>query len=139
MDHLFLLLEGYSLFKEIFYPPLWESLAKEIHFAFVLRLASYIANSHFWESHFVWEQLSPYLGGKSRKLTTHCGCHHNTDHCGALKLIFSPSHLAPKSRKSTTYSGVIIPSYIKYIAILIVVDLFRLNLTTPYLEGKSNS
>ena len=29
---------------------------------------------------------------------------------------------------------VIIPSYIKYIAILVVVDLFSLNLTTPYLD-----
>ena len=34
-DHLPLLLEGYSHFKEIFYSPLWESLVKEIHFAFV--------------------------------------------------------------------------------------------------------
>ena len=29
-DHLPLLLEGYSQFKQIFYSPLWESLAKEI-------------------------------------------------------------------------------------------------------------
>ena len=103
-DHLSLLLEGYSQFKEFFYSSLWESLAKVILFAFVLRLASYIAYSHFWESHFVREQLSPYLGGKSRKLTTHCGCHHNTAHCGALELIFSPPYLGDKSRKST-YSG----------------------------------
>ena len=104
-DHLSLLLEGYSQLKELFYSPLWESLAKEILFVFVLRRpASYIAYSNFLESDFVWEQLSPYLGGQSSKLTTHCGCHHNIAHCSALKLIFSPPYLGGKSRKST-YNG----------------------------------
>ena len=40
-----LLLEGYPEFKEIFYSPLWESLPKEIHFAFVLRLVNYVTLS----------------------------------------------------------------------------------------------
>ena len=62
---------------------------------------------HFiaWESHFVCEQLSPYLGSKSRKITTRRGCHHNTAYCGALKLILAPPYLGGKSRKSTNYSG----------------------------------
>ena len=52
---------------------------------------------------------------------------------------YSHHHIWEGNQEIQPIVVVIIPSYIKYIAILVLVELFSLNLTTPYLEGKINS
>ena len=66
-DHLLLLLEGCSEFKEKFYSALWGFLVKEMHFSFVLRLASYhIALS--WGVPFCVEATIPIPRRQIRKI-----------------------------------------------------------------------